>query len=54
MISVEQAAEPARIHVDEDPLNAQVQLVPIEGCVAVVGQAAYFACQDRRGCMCWA
>lgn len=48
MISVERAAELARIHVDEDPLNAQVQLVPIEGYVAVVGEAAYFGYQDRR------
>jgi hypothetical protein len=48
VISVERAAELARTHVDRDPLNAQVQLVPIEGCVAVVGGAAYFGYQDRR------
>lgn len=43
VISVERAAELARIHVGEDPLNAQVQLVPIEGYVAAVDEAACFA-----------
>ncbi|MFJ5220290.1 hypothetical protein ACIP98_37090 [Streptomyces sp. NPDC088354] len=48
MISVGRAAELARAFVEEDPLNARVQLVPIEGHVAVVGSVAYFGYQDRR------
>lgn len=47
MISLERAADLARQFVDEDPLNAQVDLVPIEGYVTVVGEAAYFGFQNR-------
>ncbi|MGV9560142.1 hypothetical protein [Streptomyces sp. NPDC003522] len=31
----------------EDPLNSQVELVPVEGAVTVVGEAAYFGFQNR-------
>ncbi|MER6634116.1 hypothetical protein ACIPM5_20775 [Streptomyces microflavus] len=48
MISYEQAAELARTYVDEDPLNSEVELVPIDGHSAVVGDHAYFGYQDRR------
>ncbi|MFE2601403.1 hypothetical protein ACFXCZ_33750 [Streptomyces sp. NPDC059396] len=48
MISLERAAELAQKYVDEDPLNAQVELVPVDDAVAVVGEAAYFGYQDRR------
>ncbi|MFJ2898215.1 hypothetical protein ACIO87_25400 [Streptomyces sp. NPDC087218] len=47
MISPERAAELARRYVAADPLNAQVDLVPIEGYVTVVGEAAYFGFQNR-------
>lgn len=33
--------------MDEDPLNSEVDLIPIEGQVAVVGDAAYFGYQTR-------
>ncbi|NEE59122.1 hypothetical protein G3M55_83130, partial [Streptomyces sp. SID8455] len=48
MISYEQAAELARTYVDEDPLKSEVELVPIDGHSAVVGDHAYFGYQDRR------
>ncbi|WP_327728709.1 hypothetical protein OG250_20775 [Streptomyces sp. NBC_00487] len=47
MISLERAAELAQKYVDEDPLNSEVDLIPIEGYVAVVGEAAYFGYQTR-------
>ncbi|MFD5257295.1 hypothetical protein ACF06V_34670 [Streptomyces bobili] len=47
MISLERAAELARQYVAEDPLNSQVELVPIEDAVAVVGEAVYFGFQNR-------
>ncbi|MFE7618032.1 hypothetical protein [Streptomyces sp. NPDC057496] len=47
MISLEHAAELARRYVDEDPLNDQADLIPIEGYVAVVGEAAHFGFQNR-------
>lgn len=47
MISLEQAAELAQKYVDEDPLNSDVDLIPIEGQGAVVGEAAYFGYQTR-------
>ncbi|MEU8652287.1 hypothetical protein [Streptomyces sp. NPDC048737] len=47
MISLERAAELARQYVAEDPLNSQVELVPVEGAVAVVGEAVYFGFQNR-------
>ncbi|GGP56089.1 hypothetical protein GCM10010287_04020 [Streptomyces variabilis] len=43
LISLEQAAGFAQKFVDEDPLNSQVDLIPFEGEVAVVGGAAYFS-----------
>ncbi|MFJ2899382.1 hypothetical protein ACIO87_31455 [Streptomyces sp. NPDC087218] len=47
MISPEHAAELARRYVDEDPLNDQAGLLPIEGYAAVVGEAAYFGFRNR-------
>ncbi|MGW5063466.1 hypothetical protein ACWEQ2_40395 [Streptomyces sp. NPDC004096] len=47
MISLDRAAELAQKYVDEDPLNSEVDLVPVEGYVAVVGEAAYFGYQNR-------
>ncbi|MEU1466279.1 hypothetical protein ABZ467_37860 [Streptomyces sp. NPDC005727] len=47
MISLEHAAELARHYVAEDPLNAHVDLVPVEGAATVVGEAAYIAFQNR-------
>ncbi|MFJ9260254.1 hypothetical protein ACIRP4_08245 [Streptomyces bacillaris] len=48
MISCEQAAELARAYIDEDAHNSAVELVPIDGHSAVVGNYAYFGYQDRR------
>lgn len=47
MISLDRAAELAQAYVDEDPLNSAVDLVPIEGMMAVVDGAAYFGFQNR-------
>ncbi|UUS33396.1 MULTISPECIES: hypothetical protein [Streptomyces] len=47
MISLERAAELAQQYVTDDPLNAQVDLVPVEGAATVVGGAAYFGFQNR-------
>jgi hypothetical protein len=47
VISLDRAAELARAYVDEDPLNSAVDLVPIEGRMAVVDDAAYFGFQNR-------
>ncbi|MFF4054050.1 hypothetical protein ACFYZ5_46610 [Streptomyces chartreusis] len=48
MINLEQAAELAQKYVDGDPLNSEVDLIPIDGYVAVVGEAAYFGFQNRQ------
>ncbi|MGX2996278.1 hypothetical protein JNUCC64_18700 [Streptomyces sp. JNUCC 64] len=47
MISLEQAAALARTYVAEDPLNSAVDLIHIEGRVAVQDGHAYFGYQNR-------
>ncbi|MFI0243083.1 hypothetical protein [Streptomyces sp. NPDC016845] len=47
MIDLERAALLAQQYVAADPLNSQVQLVPVEGAATVLGEAAYFGFQTQ-------
>lgn len=47
VISIDKAAELARAFVEKDPLNSAVDLVPVDGMVAVVDGGAYFGFQER-------
>ncbi|WP_394438599.1 LIM domain-containing protein [Streptomyces sp. SGAir0957] len=46
-MELDRAARLAQRYVAEDPLNSEVDLVPVDGAVAVVGEVAYFGFQTR-------